>query len=115
MAEDIRDWRGREVVDPGGSKIGSLEAIYVDTRTDEPFFASVEIGFPGRKRLVFVPLTDATVAPAHVRVRSDKKLVKSAPSIDTDGELLATDEPAVFSHYGMPYPGETGQRVLARR
>lgn len=115
-AEDIRDWRGRQVVDADGDKIGSLEAIYVDTKTDEPSFASIEIGLPGRKRLVFAPLTDATVTPAHVRVRCDKKLVKSAPGIATDGELLAKDEPALFSHYGLAYPGETsGQRALARR
>ena len=115
-AENIRDWRGRAVVDERGDKIGALEAVYVDTASDEPAFATVEVGFVGRRRLVFVPLTGATVAPDHVRVRCDKKLAKAAPSIGTDGELLASDEPALFSHYGLPYPGaESGQRALARR
>ena len=115
-AENIRDWRGRSVIDLEGDKVGSLYAIYVDTASDAPAFASVEIGIVGRRRLVFVPLSGATVAPDHVRVRCEKKLVKAAPSIDTDGELLASDEPALFSHYGMPYPGDgTGQRALARR
>lgn len=115
-AENIRDWRGRSVVDESGDKIGALEAVYVDTANDEPAFATVEVGFVGRRRLVFVPLNGATVSPDHVRVRCDKKLVKAAPSIDTDGELLATDESALFSHYGLPYPGEhSGQRALARR
>jgi hypothetical protein len=41
----------------------------------------------GRHRLVFVPLAGARVAPRHVRVMADKKLVKNSPSIDLDGEL----------------------------
>ena len=114
-AENIRDWRGHSVVDAAGDKIGSLEAVYVDTGTDEPAFATVQVGLPGRRRLVFVPLHDATVAPAYVRVRCDKKVARSAPSIDTDGELVASDEAEVFSHYGLPYDADADARRLARR
>jgi len=115
-AENLRDWRGHAVVDAGGSKIGSLEAVYVDTVTDEPAFATVEVGIVGRRRLVFVPLTGAVVAPGHVKVTVEKKLARSAPGIDTDGELLAADEPAVFGHYGLDYAtGANGERRLARR
>jgi hypothetical protein len=115
-AEDIRDWRQHDVVDEGGSKIGSLEAIYFDTATQQPTFASVKIGVVGRHRLVFVPLAGATVTPRHVRVRASKQLVKTAPSISTDGELAAAEEPALFEHYGLMYqPGATGERRLGRR
>ena len=45
-------------------------------------------------------------------MRDDKKLGSGAPSIDVDGELTATDEPGVFTHYELPYaPG--GARRLA--
>lgn len=116
LAENLRDWRGRSVIDKEGDKVGSLEAIYVDTSTDEPSFATVQVGFPGRHRLVFVPLDGATVAPDHVRVRSDKKAIKQAPSIDMDGELAAGDEPKIFEHYGLSYStGAGGERRLARR
>lgn len=115
-ADDIRDWRGHDVVDADGSKVGSLEAIYFDTATDEPVFASVKAGLPGRHRLVFVPLNGARVAPKHLRVTADKTLVKAAPSIDTDGELDADAEPGLFEHYGLTYqPGGTGERRLGRR
>jgi hypothetical protein len=46
---------------------------------------TVKVGFIGRYRLAFVPLTGATVSPDAVRVRYAKKLVHNAPSIDTDG------------------------------
>lgn len=115
-AEDLRQWRDQDVVDAQGSKIGSLEAIYFDTATDQPTFATVKVGIIGRHRLVFVPLTGATVSPNHVRVQADKDLVKDAPSIDTDGELTSAEEPAVFRHYGLAYtPGATGERRLGRR
>lgn len=42
-AENIRDWRGLDVVDYDGRKIGTLESIYFDTLTDRPAFAT-EIG-----------------------------------------------------------------------
>ena len=105
-AADIREWRGHDVVDPRGHKIGELEAVYVDTGTDLPSFATVKVGMPTRHRLVFVPLGQATVGPGYLKVCCDKKQVKDAPSIGTDGELPAGDEEAVFKHYGLAYePG----------
>ena len=116
QADNIRDWREHDVVDPDGDRIGSLEAVYVDTATDQPAFASVKIGMIGRHRLTFVPLAGATVGPRYLRVTSAKKLVRDAPAIDTDGELLAEIEPELFEHYGLAYqPGASGERKLARR
>ncbi len=115
-AADIREWRGHDVVDAGGHKIGALEAIYVDTGTDLPSFGTVRVGMPTRHRLVFVPLDHATVGPGYLKVRYDKKQVKDAPAIGTDGELPAGDEEAIFKHYGLTYqPGADGARLLARR
>ncbi|MBC8090949.1 MAG: PRC-barrel domain-containing protein [Pseudonocardia sp.] len=114
-AENLRDWRGKKVIDLDDDKIGEMEAVYVDTGTDEPAFLTVRVGFIGRHRLVFVPLTGATVTPDAVRVRFDKKLVTDAPSIDTDGELVAADEPAIFAHYEIPYLTGASGRRLARR
>lgn len=113
-AENIRDWRDRDVVDAEGSKIGTLESVYVDTGNDEPAFAAITIGLPTRKRIVFVPLAKAVVAPSYLKVAWPKQLVKEAPSIDTDGELLAEQEPAIFSHYDLPHT-TGGPRRLARR
>lgn len=115
-AENIRDWRGHKVVDTRGSKIGELEAVYVDTASDEPSFATVKVGMIGRSRLIFVPLRGATVSPDYLKVSVTKSQTKGAPSIGTDGELLADQEPDVFTHYDLPYrPGSGGERRLARR
>jgi len=115
-AADIREWRGHDVVDAEGHRIGELEAVYVDTGSDLPSFSTVRVGLPTRHRLVFVPLDRATVGPGHVKVCYGKKQVHDAPSIGTDGELPASDEEAIFTHYGLTYqPGGGGERRLARR
>jgi PRC-barrel domain len=116
VAENIRDWRNHDVVDSSGSKVGSLEAVYFDTGSNEPSFASVKIGLVGRHRLVFVPLAGAVVSPSYVKVTADKKLIKDAPSIEMDGELGSDQEPVLFEHYGLVYqPGVSGERRLGRR
>lgn len=75
-AADIREWRDHDVVDPGGRRIGVLEAVYVDTTTDEPAMATVRTGIPTRRRLVFVPVDDAIVGPEYVKVPYARALVK---------------------------------------
>lgn len=115
-AENIRDWRGYDVVDSAGDKVGSLEAVYFDTGKDQPAFASIKIGMVGRHRLVFAPLAGAVVSPSYVKVTADKKLIKNGPAIDTDGELTSEQEPTVFEHYGLAYQrGSQGERRLGRR
>ncbi|MFI9646355.1 PRC-barrel domain-containing protein [Streptomyces sp. NPDC052040] len=113
---DIREWRNRDVVDPKGHRIGSLEAVYVDTTTDSPSMATVRTGMPTRQRLVFVPLDEATVGPGYVMVAHSKGLVKKAPSMGLDDVLPVEREPEIFQHYDQPYaPGADQGRRLARR
>ena len=45
---DIGEWRGRELVDLTGERIGKLEDVYFDIETDEPQFGTVKEGFLGR-------------------------------------------------------------------
>ncbi|MFE6620765.1 PRC-barrel domain-containing protein [Streptomyces sp. NPDC057740] len=115
-AADVREWREHDVVDPRGRKIGILEAVYVDTATDEPAMATVRTGLPTRQRLVFVPLDDAVLGPGYLKVTHAKGLVRKAPSIGTDDVLPAEREETVFRYYDIEYrPGVHGERRLARR
>ncbi|WP_055490969.1 PRC-barrel domain-containing protein [Streptomyces sp. TP-A0356] len=112
---DIREWRNRDVIDPKGRKIGSLEAVYVDTATDAPAMATVRTGLPTRQRLVFVPLDEATLGPGYVKVAYERGLVRKAPSIGLDDVLPVEREQEVFKHYARSYePGADHGRRLAR-
>lgn len=115
-AADIREWRNHDVVDPKQRRIGMLEAVYVDTVTDEPAMATVRTGLPTRHRLVFVPLDDAVLGPGYVKVSYDRGQVRKAPSIGTDDVLPAEREVEIFRHYDLTYrQGAGGERQLARR
>ncbi|MEV4539653.1 PRC-barrel domain-containing protein [Asanoa sp. NPDC049518] len=114
-AADIREWRGSAVLDPENNKIGTFDAVYVDTASDDPTFATVTVGMPTRHRSVLVPLAGAVVGPGYVRVKHFRDQVKNAPSLDDGAELASDDEPEIFRHYDLEYqPGATGERRLAR-
>lgn len=113
--ENIADWRGQEVVDPNGEKLGKLEQIYFDGETDEPVFAAVKTGLVS-KSLTLVPLLRASVGRDYVRVDRRKAVFKKAPSFDTDVELSLDDEATTYEHYSMEYtPAGEGARRLAKR
>ena len=112
--EDVLSWRGQDLVDNDGDKIGSIEDIYLDRETDQPEWAVVTTGLFGTKR-TFVPLSDAQPHEEGVRVPFEKATVKDAPRIDPDGELSREDEQTLYQHYGRDY-GEydQGSGVLDR-
>ena len=53
--ESLRQMRGKPVLDRAGQKIGGIEDIYLDDRTDEPEWVGLGTGFFGSKHVV-VPL-----------------------------------------------------------
>ena len=114
--ENIRDWRGKDIADADGAKIGKLEDVYIDTETDDPMFGSVKEGLIA-KHLTFVPLLNATATPDGLTIAVSKKRVKAAPTIDQGGELTGSEERDLYQHYGLAYaPARTPSgRRLARR
>jgi sporulation protein YlmC with PRC-barrel domain len=112
----LGDWRGKDVLDRDGEKIGKLEDVYVDTETDLEEFGTVKEGLIS-KHLTFIPLQDVTASPDHLQVTVSKSLVKDAPNIDTDGELSPDEEEGVYRHYGLTYtvPTTASGRRLGKR
>ncbi|HSD80599.1 MAG TPA: PRC and DUF2382 domain-containing protein [Solirubrobacteraceae bacterium] len=103
--EDVRTWRGRDVVDGDGDKIGTLEDIYLDRQTGEPEWAAIRTGLFGTK-VSFAPLRDAAATGEQIRIAYAKSQVKDAPSIDADGELSPQEEQRLYQHYGRGDYGE---------
>jgi uncharacterized protein (TIGR02271 family) len=94
------EWRGRNVVDNDGDKIGSLEEVYLDTDSGQPEWATVKTGMLGTKQS-FVPLRGASPSGDEVVIAYGKEQVKDAPSVDPDGELSTEDEQRLYAHYGI--------------
>ena len=111
--DTVRTWQGRTLLDRDGSRIGSIDAIYLDDRTGQPEWALVNTGLFGTKSS-FVPLAQATEADGDVRVPYDKQLVKDAPRIDPDGHLSQAEERQLWRHYGLDYDRTTRRRPTGR-
>ena len=98
----ILQFRGQDLSDRDGDKIGSIEEIYLDAETGEPEWALVNTGLFGTKS-TFVPLREADDAGGTLRVPFDKATVKDAPNMDTEGQLSQREEAELYRHYGMEY------------
>ena len=97
------DWRGREIVDADGDKVGTIEELFHDQDTQQPEWAAVRTGLFGTK-LSFVPIEAAEPAGESVRVPFSKAQIKDAPKIDdSDGQLSQQEESELYEHYGMSY------------
>jgi uncharacterized protein (TIGR02271 family) len=110
--DTVRTWQGRTLLDRDGSRIGSIDAIYLDDRTGQPEWALVNTGLFGTKS-TFVPLAQAFQSDNDVVVPCDKQLVKDAPRIDPDGHLSEAEEQHLWRHYDLDY--DTSDRDLATR
>jgi sporulation protein YlmC with PRC-barrel domain len=95
-------WRGNELIDRDGDKIGTIGEIYLDIETDAPEWATVKTGLFGTKH-TFVPIRDATAEGDIVRIPFEKSHVKDAPTVDPEGELGEAEERELYNHYGIDY------------
>ena len=100
--QTITEWRGSDVVDRDGEKIGKLEEVYLDDATGRPEWALVKTGlFGGRGS--FVPLAQAQQQGDAVTVPYPKAQVADAPNIDGDQHLSQEEESELYRFYGLDY------------
>jgi len=97
--EDVKTWRGKDVVDNDGDKIGTLEDIYLDRQSGEPEWAAIRTGLFGTK-VSFAPISGASPSGDEIRIQYTKSQVKDAPNVDADGELSPEEEQRLYQHYG---------------
>jgi uncharacterized protein (TIGR02271 family) len=108
---DISGWRGHDVVDPSGEKIGRIEDIYLDEQTNAPEWLAVRTGLFGH-RVSFVPMAEAQAAGDDVTVPYTKAQVKDAPNAEPDGLLSEQEEAALYDYYGLPYSDRSSDTGL---
>jgi sporulation protein YlmC with PRC-barrel domain len=98
---DVDDVKGATMVDKEGSKIGTVEDVFLDRQTGQPAWAAVKTGPFGRKHTL-VPIHDASLdGDGRIVVPFAKDQVKDAPNIDPDEELTPELERKMWEHYGM--------------
>jgi uncharacterized protein (TIGR02271 family) len=106
--QTIAEWRGQDLVDTNGDKIGTIDEIYIDRQSERPEWALVKTGLFGGKG-TFVPLQQANPTGEGVQVPFDKGHVKDAPNIEPDGELSPDEERTLYRHYDVDYGDDRGE------
>src|SRR5215211_4375497 len=100
--QELQAWRGHELFDAEGAKIGKIHEIYVDEDTGQPEWLAVSTGMFGTK-VSFVPLAGATAQGDRLVSRWTKGQVKDAPNAEADGQLSQEEEARLYRHYGLSY------------
>jgi uncharacterized protein (TIGR02271 family) len=100
--EKISGWRGVELVDSEGSKIGRVEDVYLDEQTNQPEWLAVATGMFGTK-VSFVPISGTDERDGRLVSRWSKDQVKDAPRAEADGRLSQDEEAQLYRHYGLGY------------
>ncbi len=93
-------FRGEDLTDEAGEKIGKVVEMYLDADSGEPEWALVHTGLFGSKQ-TFVPLRGATEEDGGLRVPHTKQQVGDAPHMDPSGQLTKDQESELYRHYGV--------------
>lgn len=116
--ERIEEWRGQQVVDRAGEKLGKLDEVYYDSASGQPVLIAVKRGLLGR-RSTLVPLEGATAGRDHIQVAHDKATVESAGDAHGDQAPTAEDLTQMGATYGTRFASDaklqSATEIEARR
>lgn len=90
-------WIGFRVDDMTGSRLGRLEAVFVDADGGEPVWAVVKLGRFGK--VTAVPYGDCADGPSRVWVAHGRKAVRGAPPVNAREPLTREREVELCEHY----------------
>lgn len=94
-------YRGYEVRDRDGDKIGKVEDLFVDS-DDRPEYVGVKTGLLGSKTtLIPMGLVRADEEQQVMEVDESKDRVKDAPSFGQDEEITSEREDEIYGHFGL--------------
>ena len=100
---DPRSLIGRKAVDRNGTKIGTVDEVYLDDATGAPEWAAVRTGVFSRDALV--PLDPSELVDDALRVPFERTLIREAPDFGAGRHLSPEQELALYQHYGLDVPG----------
>lgn len=100
---DPRSLIGRKAFDRDGTKIGTVDEVYLDDATGSPEWAAVRTGFFSRD--AFVPLAPSELVEETLRVPFARSLIRAAPDLGVGRHLSPEQELQLYRHYGLDVPG----------
>jgi sporulation protein YlmC with PRC-barrel domain len=104
---DPRSLIGRRALDRDGTRIGTVDEVYLDDATGVPEWAAVRTGLFTRD--AFVPLEPSELVDDELRVPFKKALIKDAPDFGVGRHLSPEQELQLYHHYGMDVPRSSAE------
>jgi sporulation protein YlmC with PRC-barrel domain len=99
---DPRSLIGRKAFDRNGTKIGTVDEVYLDDATGAPEWAAVRTGLFSRD--AFVPLAPSEIVDEALRVPFDRSVIRQAPDFGVGRHLSPEQELQLYHHYGLDVP-----------
>ncbi|MFH8341720.1 PRC-barrel domain-containing protein [Streptomyces sp. AM6-12] len=96
---DPRNLIGRKAFDRSGTKIGTIDEVYLDDATGVPEWAAIRTGLFSRD--AFVPLEPSELVEGTLHVPFDRSLIKDAPDFGVGRHLSPEQELQLYHHYGL--------------
>ncbi|MDF3142064.1 MULTISPECIES: PRC-barrel domain-containing protein [unclassified Streptomyces] len=96
---DPRNLIGRKAFDRSGTKIGTIDEVYLDDATGVPEWAAIRTGLFSRD--AFVPLEPSELVEGTLHVPFDRALIKDAPDFGVGRHLSPEQELQLYHHYGL--------------
>ncbi|WP_328791342.1 MULTISPECIES: PRC-barrel domain-containing protein [unclassified Streptomyces] len=96
---DPRSLIGRKAFDRNGTKIGTIDEVYLDDATGVPEWAAVRTGLFSRD--AFVPLEPSELVGDALRVPFERALIRDAPDFGVGRHLSPEQELQLYHHYGL--------------
>jgi len=96
---DPRNLIGRKAFDRNGTKLGTIDEVYLDDATGVPEWAAIRTGLFSRD--AFVPLAPSELVEGTLLVPFDRTLIKDAPDFGVGRHLSPEQELQLYHHYGL--------------
>jgi PRC-barrel domain len=90
-------WVGHRLDDMDGSRVGSVQAIYVDVDDGRPVWVVAKLGRFGK--VTAIPLSECAEGPGRVWTAHARKTIRGAPAVDPGEPLSREQEKALCEHY----------------
>jgi hypothetical protein len=111
---DPRNLIGRRAFDRSGTKLGTVDEVYLDDATGVPEWAAIRTGLFSRD--AFVPLAPSELIEGTLHVPFDRSLIKDAPDFGVGRHLSPEQELQLYHHYGLDIaaPGSMPDRSFGK-
>ncbi|CAL9286219.1 PRC-barrel domain containing protein [Actinospica acidiphila] len=96
---DPRHLIGRKAYDRNGTRIGTIDEVYLDDATGVPEWAAIRTGLFSRD--AFVPLEPSELIDGALHVPFERSLIKDAPDFGVGRHLSPEQELQLYHHYGL--------------